>query len=89
METLNLMFPYVESKGRFMRTPCSLDICMCIPYIVDSQRLGKNVSTEQNTQATIEELLELSFSLLQISKESKGVSLSWSSRLIINILIFI
>jgi hypothetical protein len=41
--------------------------CLCIPPIVARQRLGKNVSAVTNTHATIEELLDESFSMWAVS----------------------
>jgi hypothetical protein len=37
------------------------------PIIVARQRLGKNVTVATNTQATIEELLDASLSMLSVS----------------------
>jgi hypothetical protein len=39
----------------------------CIPHIVAKQRLSKNVKAGTNTHATIEELLDASFSMLSVS----------------------
>jgi hypothetical protein len=36
--------------------PC---VCMCIPPFIAVQQLTKHVSTAMNTQATIEELLDM------------------------------
>jgi hypothetical protein len=55
-----------------MRSLYSLSICICIHYIVDSQSLGQHVPAKQNTQETIKELLELSFSMLYISYRRKA-----------------
>jgi hypothetical protein len=60
-----------------------LSVCVCIPPIVASQRLGKNplivsrqrlgrnVTAVTNTQATIEELLDASFSMWPVSYQGK------------------
>jgi hypothetical protein len=45
---------------------------MCIPHIVAKQRLSKNVTTATNIQATIEELLDTSFSMLSVSLKESG-----------------
>jgi hypothetical protein len=44
---------------------------MCIPHIVARQRLGKNLTVAMNTHATIEELLDASFSMRSVSCEEK------------------
>jgi hypothetical protein len=70
-----------------MRSRCCLRVyvcvCMCIPLIVARQRLGKdplivarqrlgrNVPAVTNTHATIEELLDASFSMWPVSYEVK------------------
>jgi hypothetical protein len=41
------------------------------PHIVARQRLGKNVIAATNTHATIEELLEASFSVRSVSYQRK------------------
>jgi hypothetical protein len=41
------------------------------PLMVARQRLGKNVTTVTNTQATIEKLLDPSFSLRPVSYQGK------------------
>jgi hypothetical protein len=57
-----------------MRSRCSLSVCMgvrvrvCVfvsvyPLIVARQRLGRNVTAVTNTHATIEKLLDASFSM--------------------------
>jgi hypothetical protein len=43
--------------------PASVCACLCIPPIVARQRLGRNVTAVTNTNATIEELLDASFSV--------------------------
>jgi hypothetical protein len=49
-----------------MRSRCCVCVCvcvcLCIPPIVARQRLGRNVTAVTNTHATIEELLDASFS---------------------------
>jgi hypothetical protein len=66
-----------------MRSCCCLCVCMCIPPIVASQRLGKNpliVATQRlgrnvtavtNIHATIEGLLDASFSMWPMSYQGK------------------
>jgi hypothetical protein len=64
-----------------MRSRCCL--CVCIPLIADRRRLGKNppivarkrlgrnVTAVTNTHATIEELLDASFSVRPVSHHGK------------------
>jgi hypothetical protein len=65
-----------------MRSRCS--VCVCVsplivarqrldknPHIVARQRLGRNVTAVTNTHATIEELLEASFSMWSVSYQGK------------------
>jgi hypothetical protein len=61
----------------------SLCVCLCIPPIVarqrlgnnpplvDRRRLGRNVTAVTNTHATIEELLDASFSVWPVSYQGK------------------
>jgi hypothetical protein len=44
-----------------------LSVCMCIPPLIARQRLGKNVTSSTNTHATVEQLLDASFSILSVS----------------------
>jgi hypothetical protein len=61
-----------------------LSLCVCVsppivarqglgknPLIVARQRLGRNVTTVMNTHATIEELLDVSFSMWPMSYQGK------------------
>jgi hypothetical protein len=69
------IFPYFEkNKNELMRSRCCLGVCMYPPIvarqrlgknslIVARERLGRNVTAVTNTQATIEELLDASFSM--------------------------
>jgi hypothetical protein len=50
-----------------MRSRC----CLCIPPIVAKERLGRNVTEVTNTHATVEELLDASFSLWPVSYQGK------------------
>jgi hypothetical protein len=52
--------PFCQSVGLYVYPP-----------VVDKQRLGKNVTAATNTDATIEELLDASFSLRSLSYERK------------------
>jgi hypothetical protein len=59
-----------------MRSRCCVCACVCVcvsvyPSIVARQRLGRNVTAVTNTQATIEELLEASFSMWPVSYQGK------------------
>jgi hypothetical protein len=66
-----------------MRSRCCLCVCLCIPFIVDRQglgkipsivarqRLGRNVTAVTNTHAKIEDLLGASFSMLPVSYQGK------------------
>jgi hypothetical protein len=45
-----------------------LSVCACVsPLIVARQRLDRNIAAETNTHATIEELLDASFSMWPVS----------------------
>jgi hypothetical protein len=67
-----------------MRSRCCLCVCLCIPLIIARQRLGKNppvvvrqrfvknVTAVTNTHATIEELLDASFSMWPVSYQGKS-----------------
>jgi hypothetical protein len=66
-----------------MRSRFCVCVCVCIPPIVAGQRLGKNpliyakqrlgrnVTAVKNTHATIEELLDASFSMWPVSYQGK------------------
>jgi hypothetical protein len=68
-----------------MRSRCCLCVCvcLCIPFIVARQRVGKNslivarlrlgrnVTAVTNTHATIEKLLDASFSMWPVSYQRK------------------
>jgi hypothetical protein len=51
--------------------PSHKPVSVCVPYIVARQRLGKNVTMVTNTHATIEELLNVSFSMRYIAYQTK------------------
>jgi hypothetical protein len=51
----------------------SVCVCLCIPPIVATQRLGKYVSAATNTHATIEELLDAMFSMRPVSYQILNV----------------
>jgi hypothetical protein len=56
------LLSYFEKISRLMRSRC----CVCVsvyPIIVARQRLGRNVTAVTNIQATIQELLDTSFSM--------------------------
>jgi hypothetical protein len=53
-----------------MRSPCCY-VSVCFPLIVVKQRHDKHVTAATNTYATIEELMEESFSMRSISYQSK------------------
>jgi hypothetical protein len=67
-----------------MRSRCCLCLCVCTsplivsrqrlcknPPIVARQRLGRNVTAMTNTQASIQELLDESFSVWPVSYQGK------------------
>jgi hypothetical protein len=67
-----------------MRSRCCLCVCPCVtppivvrqrlgksPLIVARQRFGRNVNAVTNTNATIEELLDASFSVSPVSYQGK------------------
>jgi hypothetical protein len=60
----------------------SVCVCLCIPPIVAGQRLGRNVTPVTNTHATIEELLDASFSMRPVSYQCRRVVLPRTSCLI-------
>jgi hypothetical protein len=64
-------FPYLKNKRRLMRSPCALCIFMCMPPIVAGQCLGKHVPAATNTHATIEEFMNVSFSMRPVSCQRK------------------
>jgi hypothetical protein len=53
-----------------MRSSCCL--CVCIHLVIDRKLLAKHVHAATNTYATIEELLDVSFSMQSVSYESKA-----------------
>jgi hypothetical protein len=53
-----------------MRSRCCLCVSVYPPYC-SRERLGGNVTAVTNTHATIEELLEASFSTLPVSYQGK------------------
>jgi hypothetical protein len=72
-----------EKESRLMRSRC---VCVCVsvsplivarhwlgknPLIVARQRLCRNVTGVKNTHATIEELLDASFSMWPVSYQGK------------------
>jgi hypothetical protein len=46
-------------------------VCLCIPLIVARQRLGRNVTAGTSTLATVEKLLDESFSMWPVSFQGK------------------
>jgi hypothetical protein len=65
------MTPEPISTAYFMN-PSHQSVCLYLyPAIVARQRLGKNITAATNTHATIEELLDASFSMLSVSYEGK------------------
>jgi hypothetical protein len=68
-----------------MRSRCCLCVCVCVrfppivarqrlgksPPIVARQRLGRNVTAVTNSHATIEELLDASYSMWPVSYQGK------------------
>jgi hypothetical protein len=57
-----------------MRSRCCLYVCVCVsvyPHNVARQRLGRNVTAVTNIQATIEELVDPSFSMWPVSYQGK------------------
>jgi hypothetical protein len=58
-----------------MRTRCCVCVCvcvcLCIRPIVARRRLGRNVTAVRNTNITIEELLDASFSMWPVSYQRK------------------
>jgi hypothetical protein len=52
-----------------MRLHCCL--CVCIPFTVARQRLGNPVPAAKNTHATIDEMLEASYSMQSVSYQRK------------------
>jgi hypothetical protein len=50
--------------------PSHQSVCLYVyPLIVGRQRLGKDVSAAKNTQATIDEVLDASFSMGSVAYE--------------------
>lgn len=62
-------------KNRHMRSPCSLCGCLSVyvPLTVARQRLGKSIPPATNTHATMEKLLDASFSVLFVSYQAKVI----------------
>jgi hypothetical protein len=58
------------SKAFVINPPISLCVCMCI-CIFARQRLCKNFNAAMNTHATIEELLDASFSMRAVHYQRK------------------
>jgi hypothetical protein len=58
-----------------MRSRCCLCVCVCVPPIVARQRLGRNVTAVTNTHATIDELLDASFSMWPVSYQGSFLRL--------------
>jgi hypothetical protein len=67
-----IMAPEPISAAYFIN-PSHQSVCLYVyPRIVARQRLGKSVTTETNTDAAIEELLDL-FSMRPVSYQRKVV----------------
>jgi hypothetical protein len=63
--------PESIKKAYFINTSHQF-VCLYVhPAIVARQRLGKNVTATTNTQATIDELLDASFSVRSVSYQGK------------------
>jgi hypothetical protein len=66
-----IMAPEPISMAYFIN-PSHQSVCLYVyPPIIARERLGKNVTAAMNTHATIEELLEVSFSTRFVSHQSK------------------
>jgi hypothetical protein len=66
-----IMAPEPISTAYFIN-PSHQSVCLYVyPLIVARQRLGKNITAETNTQVTIEELLDASFSIWPVSYQGK------------------
>jgi hypothetical protein len=53
--------PEPITRTYFISPPIGLCVCMCSPFIVARQRLGKDVTAATDTHGTLEELLDASF----------------------------
>jgi hypothetical protein len=75
----SLISYFEKNKSRLMRSRSCPCVCVCVssvvarqrlgknPPVVARQRLGRNVTAVTNTLATIEELLDASFSVWPVS----------------------
>jgi hypothetical protein len=67
-----IMAPKPSSMAYYIN-PSYQSVCLYVnPLITARQQLGKNVTTATNTDATIEELLDTSFSMRPISYQRKA-----------------
>jgi hypothetical protein len=63
---------YIMAPDHIFLNPAHQSVCLYVyPPVVASQRLGKNVTATTNTYATVEELLDASFSILSVSYQRK------------------
>jgi hypothetical protein len=59
-------------SAAYLINPSHQSVCLYMyPLIVARQRLGENVTAETNAHATIEELLDKSFSMGSVSYQEK------------------
>jgi hypothetical protein len=66
-----IMAPEPISTAYFIN-PSPQSACLCVhPPLVVTQWLGEDVNAATNTQATIEDLLDASFSMRSVSYERK------------------
>jgi hypothetical protein len=66
-----IMTPEPISTGNLIK-PSHRSVCLYVhPSIVARQRVGKNVTKETNTHATMEEQLHASFSTRSVSYQGK------------------
>jgi hypothetical protein len=81
------MAPEPISTAYFIN-PSHQSVCLYVyPPIVARQRLGKNVTAATNTQATIEGLLDMSFSMWDGSYQRKVGNCSSRNFLFLSVLI--
>jgi hypothetical protein len=68
---MHIMAPEPISTA-YLKNPSHQSVCLYVyPPIVARQRLGKNVTATTNTQVTIDELLDSSFSMGSVSYQRK------------------
>jgi hypothetical protein len=66
---MHIMTPETISRA-YLIDPSHQSVCLYVyPPIVARQRLGRNVTQTTNTHATIEEILDESFSMRSVSYE--------------------